>query len=357
MKKVVIIVLVILLIGSFGSTGYLLYKRSQKPHETFETEQPFFTDIVKKTLATGIIVPRREIEIKSQVPGIVEKLFVKAGEKVEEGTTIAKIKIVPDVVALNQAENNLKTAQINFENSKKELERQKQLYEEAVISEMDYNEYLLNYKLRQQALSAAQNNLELIREGASKNSGTVSNIVKSTISGTILDFPVKEGNRIIESNAFNEGTTIAFIADMNDMIFEGKLDESEVGKIIEGMPITLKVGALENETYNAYLEFISPKGEKEEGATQFKIRAALTINENQKLRSGYSANAEIVLEKKDSVMAISEGLIEFEEEEAFVYVETNPEKFEKRKITTGISDGINIEVLSGVSAEEKLRKK
>lgn len=357
MKKVWITLLVLLFVASLGGTGFLLYKNSATQTETFETDSVFFTDIENKTMANGTIEPRHEIEMKSQVPGIIEKLYVEAGEKVKQGQTIAKIQIVPDVIQVSQAEDRLETARINFKNAKQELERQQQLYEKKVISQQEFNNYKLDYNLKKQAVEASENNLELIREGASKNAETVSNLVQSTITGTILDIPVEEGDRVIESNTFNEGTTIAFVADMTDMIFKGKLDESEVGKVKEGMPLTLNVGAIDSEEFEAVLEFISPKGNKEEGATQFEIKAALNENNNLSvLRAGYSANANIVLEKRDSVMAIKEANLHFEEGEPFVYVQKDEQKFEKQNIETGLSDGINIEVKKGLESGQVIRK-
>lgn len=356
MRKVLITLVVIIIIASFVGTGYFLYQKSVEAPVVYETTTPFYTDIVKKTVATGTIVPRREIEIKSQVPGIVEKLYVEAGEKVAEGQTIARIRIVPDLAAVNRAEASLETARINLENAERELKRQQELFDQKVISEVDYNQFLLDFKLSKQELVAAEDNLQILKEGYSKNSGAVSNIVRSTVSGTVLDLPVEEGNRVIESNTFNEGTTIAFIADMSDMIFEGKVDESEVGKISEGMPLLLNVGAIDTEQFEATLEFISPKGVEEEGAIQFEIRAAITLKEEVRLRAGYSANADIVLEKKDSVLVVQESNLIFEQDKVYVDVEVGPQQFERKEIRTGISDGINIEVVSGVDEDTRIKK-
>lgn len=356
MKKVITIVVVILLIASFIGTGYFLYQKSVEEPIVYETDSLYVTDIIKKTVATGSIVPRKEIAIKSQVSGVVETLYVQAGEEVKEGQLLAKIKIIPDVVAVNNAESQLKTAIINFKNAEKELSRQKDLFDEKVISEFNYNQYLLEYSLAQQNLDAAENNLDLIKEGASKKSGNVSNLVRSTASGMVLDVPVKEGTFVIESNTFNEGTTIVSIADMNEMIFEGQVDESEVGKIKVGMPLVLKVGALEAESFNAALEFISPKGVEEEGAIQFEIRATVELQKGSFLRAGYSANADIVLDRRDSVLAIKESNLIFEDNKTFVDVNTGEQQFEKREIQTGLSDGINIEVVNGLTESELIKK-
>jgi HlyD family secretion protein len=356
MKRVFGIILIILFVASMIAVGYILIKKSMKPPVVFKSEVPFYADIVNKTVATGSITPRKEIELKSQVSGVVEKLFVEAGEYVKQNDIIAKIKIIPDVVMLNNAEMRLKTAIINFKNAQTEMDRQKKLYDENVISQQDYNQYSLEYQLRNQEVEAAENNLELVREGASKKSGAVSNLVRSTAQGMVLDVPVKEGTFVIETNTFNEGTTIASVADMSDIIFEGKVDESEVGKIREGMNLDLKIGALQDEKIVAELEYISPKGVETDGAIQFEIKAAVSLKQDVFLRAGYSANADIVLESRDSVLAVKESDVFFENEKTYVEIETGEQQFERNEIETGLSDGINIEVLSGLTEDQKIKK-
>lgn len=355
MRKVFGILVALILIASFFGVGYILIKKSIKPDEVFESSSPFYTDIIRKTVATGSITPRREIELKSQVSGVVETLYVEAGDLVKQNDIIARIKIIPNVVMLNNAEMRLKTALINFKNANLEMNRQNELFAEHVISEQDYNRYKLEFQLAQQEVEAAENNVELVKEGASKNTGTVSNIVRSTAGGMVIDVPVKEGSFVIESNTFNEGTTISSVANMKDLIFEGKVDESEVGKIKEGMVLDLKIGALQDEKIKADLEYISPKGIDVNGAIQFEIKAAVKLKSNIFLRAGYSANADIVLEKKDSVLAIKESDIYFENERIFIDVETGEQEFKKTEIQTGLSDGINIEILSGVVASQNVK--
>lgn len=357
MKKVITIVVIIILVASFIGTGYFLYQKSVAPPVVHETDALFVTDIVKKTVATGSIVPRKEIELKSQVSGVVEKLYVEAGEIVKQGQLIARIKIIPDVVTLNNAEASAKNATINYKNAEKELARQQKLFDQKVISEYEFNQYQLDFNLAKQALEAAENNLDLIKEGASKKSDNVSNLVRSTAEGMVLDVPVKEGTFVIESNTFNEGTTIASVANMNEMIFEGKVDESEVGKLKEGMALDLTIGALDTEIFRATLEFISPKGVEEEGAIQFPIKAEVDLRENTFLRAGYSANADIVLDKRDSVLAVKERNLTFEGNKVFVEIQTLPQQFEKREIITGLSDGINIEVKKGLVSSDLVKKK
>lgn len=356
MKSFFGIVIALILVASFFGVGYILIKKSMKPTEVYTSAQPFFTNIISKTVATGSITPRREIDLKSQVSGVVEKLYVEAGEVVKYNDIIAKIKIIPNVVMLNNAEMRLKTALINFKNAQIEMKRQEKLYKEQVISDQDYNQYLLEYELRNQEVQAAENNLELVKEGASKNTGTVSNIVRSTAEGMLIDVPVKEGSFVIESNTFNEGTTIGTVANMKDMIFEGKVDESEVGKIKEGMNLDLKIGALQDEQINAGLEYISPKGIEENGAIQFEIKAAVNLKDDLFLRAGYSANADIVLEERDSVMAVKESDLLFEDGKIYVEVETGEQEFSKQEIETGLSDGINVEILSGIDVDQNIKR-
>jgi HlyD family secretion protein len=356
MKKIIRYIFIIGIIALFGWTIYFLYKKSEKPPEVYKTQKPVITTILKKTVATGSVVPRKEVLIKSQVSGIVEKIYVEAGKKINKGDVIARIKIIPDMVNLNEAESRLDRARINLDNAKIDYERNQKLFKEGIIAKTEFQPIELDYKSAVQELDAAQNNLDLIREGVTKKSGEATNtLIRSTISGMLLDVPVKEGNSVIQSNTFNDGTTIASIADMSQMIFEGKVDESEVGKIKEGMDLILTIGAIENETYKAKLEYISPKGVVENGAIQFQIKAAMNLKENSFVRAGYSANADIVLDKKENVLAVPEGLLKFEGDSTFVEVETAPQKFKKVHVTTGLSDGINIEVIKGVSVNDKLK--
>lgn len=356
MKKISIVIVLLLFVAAFLGTIGFLYNKSQEPPVIFETDQPFFTDIVRKTVATGSIVPRREVALKSQVPGVVEKLYFEEGDAVSLNELVAKIRLIPDMVRLNDAEAALEAARINYEDGERELRRREELIADELISEFELNQYKLEFRRVTQQLEAAENNVELIREGSAKRSGNVSNQVESTVEGMILDIPVKEGTFIIESNMFNEGTTIATVADMGEMIFEGRVDESEVGRIAVGMDLILSVGAIESEQFDAELEFISPKGEDDRGAVKFDIRAAITLKESSFLRAGYSATADIVLEKRDQVMAIREGNLIFEDGRTFVDLMVGEQQFERREVQTGLSDGINIEILDGLSEGDKIKK-
>jgi HlyD family secretion protein len=323
----------------------------------YETTQPIKTEIIKSTMATGSVVPRKEIMIKPKVSGIVEELYVEAGDMIKNGDLIARIKIIPDMVSLNNAQSRLNRAKIGFEDSKRQYERQKDLLDQGVIARAEFDPYDLAYKNAIEEVEAAENNLELIKEGQTKKAGSVTNtVVKSTATGMVLDVPVEVGFSVIESNTFNDGTTIASVADMGDMIFEGKIDETEVGKIKEGMPLILTVGAIDDASFSAVLEHISPKGVEENGAIQFEIKANVELKKDQFIRAGYSANAKVVLDRTDSVMAIPESILQFEGDSSYVEVETAPQQFEKRFIKTGLSDGINVEVKSGLTMEDKIKK-
>ena len=260
------------------------------------------------------------------------------------------------MVNLNNAESRLAKARINLEDDSIAYERQKKLLEKKVIAIADFQPFEISYLSAKEEVEAAENNLQLIKEGITKKTGTASNtLIRSTIEGMVLDVPVEEGNSVIESNTFNEGTTIATVADMGEMIFEGNVDESEVGKLKEGMPLILTIGAIEQESFDAKLEYIAPKGVEENGAIQFEIKAKVALKDTVFIRAGYSANADIVLARKDSVLAIKESLLQFDNDSVYVEVETAPQKFEKRFIKTGLSDGINIEVRSGLKKDDKIK--
>jgi HlyD family secretion protein len=357
MKKALKILAGVIVISIFVYTIYFLYQKSQAKPIEFETTKPVKTEIIKSTMATGSVVPRKEIMIKPKVSGIVEELYVEAGDMIRNGDLIAKIKIIPDMVSLNNAQSRVNRAKISYEDSKRQYDRQKDLLDQGVIARAEFDAYDLAYKNAIEEVEAAENNLELIKEGQTKKGGPVTNtVVTSTAQGMVLDVPVEVGFSVIESNTFNDGTTIASVADMGDMIFEGKIDETEVGKIKEGMPLILTVGAIDDASFSAILEHISPKGIEENGAIQFEIKANVQLKKDQFIRAGYSANAKVVLDRTDSVMAIPESILQFEGDSSFVEVEVSPQQFEKRFIKTGLSDGINVEVKSGLLMEDKIKK-
>ena len=357
MKKIFKTLGIIILVGIFGGTIYFLYSKSQKVPDVFETKNPFVSNVVRKTVATGSVVPRKEIDVVPQISGIIDELYIVAGDFVKKDQVIAKIKIIPDMVNLNNAENRMNRAKLSFDDAKVDYDRQQKLYDQKVISFEEYKNAKVAYDAAKEELAASEDNLDLIKNGVTKKAQTATNtLVRSTVNGMILDVPIKEGNSVIQSNTFNNGTTICTVADMKDMIFKGKVDETEVGKIKEGMNIELEIGAIEKEKFNAILEYIAPKGKEENGAIQFEIKANVVLKENQFIRAGYSANANIVLEKKDSVLVIPEGMLKFEKDSSFVEVETaNQQVFEKRMVKTGISDGINIEILNGLTKNDKVK--
>lgn len=341
----------IIVIWSFA---FLYGKGARKPDE-FATERPKKASIVKKTVANGKIVPRKEILIKPVVSGIIRELYIEAGDLVKKDQPLAKIQIVPDMLSLSNAENRVRAAEISVQNAQMTSDRNAPLLAKGVISAAEMQGYDIALRNAKQELAAAQEALQVVRDGISRSSAG-NTVVRSTIEGMVLDVPVKEGNSVIERNNFNEGTTIAAIADMADLIFQGKVDESEVGKVKLGMPVVLTVGAIENARWDARLEYIAPKGVEENGAIQFEIRAAVKLNEGQNLRSGYSANADIELERRDSVLSVPESIVEFNEkgDSAFVQVKEG-EEWKRTWIKTGLSDGINLEVLDGVTKDSELK--
>lgn len=356
MKKFFRILLVVVFAGAFVYTLYYLFQKSQKEPIVYQTAKAGYTTIVNKSVATGSIIPREEVEIKPQVSGIVQEIFVEAGDEVNEGDLIAKIKVIPDMLSLNSAENRLKMADLSLTNAKLDYDRNKKLYEDKVIAYSEYQGFELAYKNAQQEKDNAEDNLQIVREGASKKAGKTSlTMVRATVAGMVLDVPVKVGNQVIESNNFNDGTTIASIADMSDLIFEGQIDESEVGKIREGMDIVLTIGAINNQRFGANLEYIAPKGVEENGAIQFLIRAKVERDTSSFIRAGYSANADIVLDKRDSVLSIKESLVQYEGRNPFIEVQVGDQLFEKKDVKLGLSDGINAEVLEGVTEQDDIK--
>jgi HlyD family secretion protein len=356
MKKAVKISGLVIVLSVFVLTLFFLYNKSKAKPLVFQTEKPFMTSIIKKTVATGSVVPRKEIEIKPQVSGIVEELYIEAGKRVHSGDVIARVRIIPDLVNLNNAEARVERAKIAFDDAHTNYDREKKLLADGIIAAAEFQQVDVAFRNAKQEVDASESNLELIKEGVNKKSGKVTNtLIRSTIEGMVLDVPVKVGTSVIETNNFNAGTTIASVADVNDMIFDGKVDETEVGKIKPGMDLMLVIGAIENDTFHATLKYIAPKGVLENGAVQFEIKADVILKAEQFIRAGYSANADIVLEKRPQVMAIKEAYLLFEGDSAYVEVETSPQMFQKRFVKTGLSDGINIQVLSGITMKDKIK--
>ena len=356
-KGVTITILVFIAIVFFGALYYLYAKNQQDP-VIFETEKAETKTIVKTTIATGNIVPDEEVLIKPNISGIIEAVYIKAGESIKAGDMIAKIKVVANVSNLNSSQNQVKSSKIELVNQEKLFSRQKALFDKGVISANDFQAAEVAYSQAKQNHNAARQGLDIIKTGTSSGLGNYANtVIRSTVNGMVLDVPVKVGNQVIESNNFNEGTTIASVADVGRMIFVGKVDESEVGKIKERLPIEITVGAIENKKFEAVLTDIAPKGKTENGAIQFEIKASLTNRGDTFIRAGLSANASIILEKAENVLAIKESLVQFDDktQKQFVEIETGSQKFERRNLELGVSDGIYVEIKNGVKSSDKIK--
>ena len=441
MKKVLRAFLIILFVLMFLGTLGFLYVKSKPKAAPIRTVTPVVRNIVVKTVVTGSIVARREVEIKAQLSGIIEDVMVEAGDIVKKGQVLAKLDLIPNLIRVNEAEarvkkarivlqdtrktfdrvqrryeasikggsllienqspnliklhlaeTDLKQARLNLEDAQDNYDREKVLNQKQVISESIFQDTILKlskaqeahqkaetyYQMvraetldvieedfqkaenaRQQAqeeLTAAESNLQLIQEGVTPDTRDKSNtLIRATIDGTVLEVPVKAGSRVVETSTQSSGTTIAVLADMSDMIFEGNVDETEVGKLHLGMPIILTIGAIENKTFAAEIEHIAPKGKLISGTIQFGLRAKVVLEKDFFIRSGYSANADIVLQESRNTVSLEEGNLIFKHNDAFADVLTGPQEFERRKLETGLSDGIYIEVLSGLAATDQVK--
>lgn len=348
-----------LIAAIFIGTFVFLYQKSQPKVTTYEINTAKVKDIEKVTIITGKIEPRDEVNIKPQISGIITALYKQAGDVVKKDEVIAKVKVIPDMSSLSSAENRVKLAEISLKQAQTDFDRMKNLYNEKVVSAEDYEKAEVTLKNAKAEMNNAKDALNITREGISLSNAQMSTtLIRSTIDGLVLDVPVKIGNSVILSNSFNDGTTIATVANMQDLIFRGKIDETEVGRIVEGMPVKITVGAIQDLKLDATLEYISPKGVEENGANMFEIKAAIQLPNDVKIRSGYSANAEIVLERAAKTICVPEASLEFEGDSTFVYVltdSTSGQKFQRIPVTTGISDGISIEVKKGLKVGEKVR--
>ncbi|WP_430427797.1 efflux RND transporter periplasmic adaptor subunit [Maribacter litoralis] len=346
----------ILIIGILAAVVYFL-KKNSTPLKTYETETVEKRNITNKVVVTGKVIPQDEIEIKPQISGIIQKVYLEEGVQVKAGDLIATIKVVPNEQSLNQARGRVNNAKIALNNTKIEYDRNKSLFDKGVISSQDFNALQLQYDQATQELQNAQADYQIIRVGSAGGSSSANTNIRATVTGTLLEIPVEVGDQVIESNNFNDGTTIAFIADMSKMIFEGEVDEAEVGKLKVGMPLEISMGALQDEKFDAKLKFIAPKGVEEEGAVQFRIEGDLAVSDSTNIRAGYSANAAIVLEEKKDVLSIKEALLQFDKEtnKPYVEIETGENEFEKRELELGVSDGIDVEILSGLDEDAKIK--
>ena len=346
----------VLVLGALWAAAFFI-KSNSKSSITYETKNPFISSIEKKTVATGKVIPQEEVEIKPQISGIIDKIYLEEGAQVKAGDLIAVIKVVPNEQALNSASGRVRNAEASLNNTKIEFDRNKQLFDRGVISSQDFNTQKLQYDRAVLELENAKADYRIIRLGSAGGSSSANTNIRATVTGTLLEIPVEEGDQVIQSNNFNDGTTIATIADLSKMIFEGKVDEGEVGKLKVGMPLEISLGAIEDQKFEAKLKFIAPKGVEEAGAVQFKIEGDVAVNDSIFIRAGYSANASLVLEKKDSIMVIPEALLQFDKktDKPYVEVATGEQEFERKDVEIGISDGINVEIISGITEEDEVK--
>ena len=356
MKILKYIGITLLISGALFAAAYFI-KTNDKSAIIYETKTIINTSIEKKTVITGKVIPEDEVEIKPQIQGIIDALFVEEGDKVKTGDLLAKIKVVPNEQNLNAAEGRVANSKIVLKNAQIEFRRNKNLFDKGIISKQDFDNVQLRYNQSKLDVSNAVSDLQIIRLGSKGGAASANTNIRATVPGTVLEIPVEEGFQVIASNSFNAGTTIATIADLNKMIFEGKVDEAEVGKLIVGMPLEVNLGAIEDQSLEAKLKFIAPKGNEEQGAVQFKIEADLFLNDSIFVRAGYSANASLIIERKDNVMAVEESLLQFdrETEKPYVEIQIGDQKFERRDIEIGLSDGVNVEVISGLTEEDQIK--
>lgn len=356
MKYLKYIGIAVLVLGFMFSMAYYI-KTNSRSAITYETEKLSYETIEEKIVATGSVIPEDEVNIVPQISGIIDEIYVEEGEEVNEGDLLAKIKVVPNEQALNSAEGRVKTSRIILNNSKKEFDRNKKLFDKGVISEQEFNSIELRYNQDAQNLDNAMSDLQIIKLGSIGGSAATNTIVRSTVKGTVLVVPIKEGDQVIEANTFNPGTTISTVADLSKMIFEGMVDEGEVGKLSVGLPLKISLGAIEGKEYDAKLTLISPKGADVAGAIQFKIEGEVYLDDEFIVRAGYSANASIITDVKENVLAINEALIQYDNKskKPFVEVEIGDQKFERREIEIGVSDGVYAEILSGVTENDNIK--
>ena len=354
-KLIIFAIVALIFIGTF----VFLWQKSQPKEVVYNEFTPQLDSIQKTTIITGKIEPRNEVNVKPQISGIIAELYKEPGDLVKAGDVIAKVKVIPDMNQLSSAEMRVRLADINLKQAQTDFNREENLYNQKLVSADEYDKSKQALNQAKHEKMAAEDALEVIRDGVSKsNANASSTLIRSTISGVILDIPVKVGNSVILSNTFNDGTTIATVANMNDLIFRGNIDETEVGQLVNGMNMKITIGALQDLKFDAALEYISPKAVESNGANQFEIKAAVKLVEGGKIRSGYSANAEIVLARADKVLSIPESAIEFSGDSTFVYVikgEGKEKSYERTQVETGLSDGVNIEIKKGITAKDKVR--
>tara|TARA_B100000941_G_scaffold288871_1_gene266665 strand:+ start:1135 stop:2271 length:1137 start_codon:yes stop_codon:yes gene_type:complete len=350
------ILIILLILGFLFAIAYFV-RTNSTPSIEYDTSSPFISSIQKTSVVTGTVIPEDEVDIKPQLNGIIDNILVEEGDIVEVGQLIAIIKVVPDERSVYGARAQVTAARLTVQNAERQIKRAKELFEKQIISQQDYEDAELNYNTAKENLIAAQNDLEILRKGSVAGSSTANTNIRATVSGTILEIPVKLGDQVIAANNFNEGTSVAIIADLNEMIFEGQVDEAEVGRLELGQSLKVNMAAIPGREFDAILKFVAPKGTEQGGAVQFKIEADLTLDEDTFVRAGYSANGSLVVENKQEIMVIAEALLQFDRRTQLPYVEVeiSDQNFERRDVTTGLSDGIKVEILSGVSMDDKIK--
>ena len=361
MKKILKISLAVIFVAALAGTFIFLWRKTRPEKVVYAIVMPQQDTIERRIVATGKVEPRDEVLIKPQISGIISEICKEAGQKVRQGEVIARVKVIPETGELNRAESQVNVAKINLDQTQREHARNQELFDKGVLSKDEYEKSRTALERAQEEMQSAKDNQEIVQNGiASRNSEMSNTQIRSTITGMILDIPVKVGNSVILANTFNEGTTIASVADMSNMLFRGKIDEAEVGKLKEGMPVELTIGALQGVTLDATLEYIAPKGTDENGVIMFEIKAAAQIPEDIFVRAGYSSNADIVIDRRAGVWSVPESIVEMEGDKSYVYLLTSPEDaeeqtFERKEVKIGLSDGVNVEVQEGLTGEEKLR--
>jgi HlyD family secretion protein len=358
MKKAVrYSIIAIVALGALWAAAFFV-KSNSKASVTYDTLSPFFGNIEVKTVATGSVVPEDEVEIKPQVQGIIDYIAKYEGNFVNQGDLIAVIKVVPNEQALIAAMGRVKNSELRLNNAQLEFNRNEELFKRRVISNQEYNNLKLTFEQAAQELRNAEADYQIIKEGSIGGSSSANTNIRATTTGTILEIPVEIGDQVIQSNSFNAGTTIATVADLTKMVFEGKVDEGEVGKLKVGMPLKVSLGAISDKEFDARLRFIAPKGLEESGAVKFKIEGDVTVEDDFVIRAGYSANASLILDRKENILVLPEALLQFDKatDKPYVEVEIGEQKFERREIKIGISDGINVEILEGLTETDKVKQ-
>lgn len=364
MKKLLRIIVSLLATFVVVYSFYYMWKQSQPTAQVYDVVSPSRRNISQVVVATGILEARNEVELKPKVTGIIEKLNVQAGDTVHVGQDIATIRIIPDMTLINESQSKVEAARIDLEQAEREAPRSQALYEIGAISKSENEQTQTALSQAREALAAARSQVEVLTKGVSQRSGSANTtIVRSTMYGTVLNVPVKLGSTVSGASLFSEGTTIAKVADLSDIIFKGDIDEIQVAKLRKGMPVTLVPGAMQEVSIPAVLEYISPEGKLVNGTRKFEIKAAAHIPADFNIRSGYSVNASIELNRSTDAMVVDEVCISFEDEQPCVYrltsdtSDTQNQKWERIPVTLGISDGLYIEVKSGITADMKLRGK